>query len=163
MRLTHLLRPNVTRPDFTALGVLDTPPASDVDAFSVMMDTEDSDVASEVAFGSEEGAITRSTLNSSNVTRRDDPEYQVRILERPQLDDAVSSGGEHADDTFSISVESLTPEESRDWESAPSRRARAMSSPSCSPSRPGRRSTLRIVNPQVLAQNHLPFWQYVFA
>lgn len=161
LRLTHLLRPNVTRPDFTAPSVLDTPPASEIDAFSVMADTEDSDVTSEFALGSEEGGLTYSTLDSSNAKPNEGRESRVPNPERKQLDDAESSG-EPDDDTLSITfVDSL--EESQDWESTPiPRRARAVPSLSYSPSHSVPRAS-RLSNPPQLAKIHLPFWRYVFA
>lgn len=40
MRLTYLLRPNVTRPDFRATAALDSPPVTDLDYYSSQIDTE---------------------------------------------------------------------------------------------------------------------------
>lgn len=164
MRLTHLLRPNVTRPDFMAPGVLDTPPESDADALSVMVDTEDSDVASEIAVGLEAGVLAHSPLVCSNSLLEEDRPSSFAFREQPSFDDADSSVDQH-DDTLSISVEPLTREaEKRDWESLPgSQSPRAVSSSSCFPLYPVRRSTPQIPNSQESAKNCLPFWQYVFA
>lgn len=48
IRVTYLLRPNATRPDFNAASRLETPPATDVDGLSTPADTEtDSDTFSD--------------------------------------------------------------------------------------------------------------------
>lgn len=46
-RLTHLLRPNVTRPNLNAVTSVDTPPGTDLDYSSHGFDTEESDFVSE--------------------------------------------------------------------------------------------------------------------
>ncbi|KAF8482205.1 hypothetical protein JB92DRAFT_3036945 [Gautieria morchelliformis] len=164
MRLTHLLRPNVTRPDFTAPGVLDTPPATDVDGLSAS-DTEESDVASDFALGSEAEYLSTLPLVSSSFSHEEGRGSQVRSSELPSFDEAESSLGEREDDTLSISVESLTFDtERRDWEpTARTHGVRASPVLSRSPSRSVRQSTRRVPGIRVLNENRLRFWQYVFA
>jgi hypothetical protein len=160
MRLTHLLRPNVTRPDFTAPGVLDTPPATDVDGLSAS-DTEESDATSEFALGSE-AELSTSPFVRSSFLHEEGTGSQVRSSELPSFGEAESSLGEREDDTLSISVESSTFDR-RDWEpTARTRGVRASPVMSRSPSRPVRQGTHRVPGIRVLNENRLRFWQYVF-
>ena len=163
-RLTHLLRPNVTRPDFTALGAVDTPPASDIDAFSVGVDTEDSDMASELVLGSEQGDLASSLASSSFLPEGSHDVSHTRSLEIPSFDVPESSVGGRGDVTLSYSLESLTLEENQDWDSTPRRRGtRASPLSSRSPSRSVHRTIQRVQPVRLLAENRLRFWLYVFA
>lgn len=52
-RLTYLLRPNVTRPDFRATMSLDTPPTTDIDHASLLDESDFATSESEVASDSD--------------------------------------------------------------------------------------------------------------
>ncbi|KAF8585971.1 hypothetical protein K439DRAFT_1632235 [Ramaria rubella] len=164
IRLTHLLRPNVTRPDFMAPGALDTPPTSDIDAFSVILDTEDSDAASEFTFGSTAGDLPASSPRMiSTLISEEMDDRPTRSLNR-EYSETGSFVGEREDDALSHSVASITLEDqSQDWEQTPRRRGvRAVPLPSRSPSRPVRRNPRR-PRAHLVANNQLGFWNYVFA
>ncbi|KAF8514224.1 hypothetical protein BU17DRAFT_52777 [Hysterangium stoloniferum] len=177
VRLTHLLRPNVTRPDFLAAKSLDTPPPSDMDAISNIADTDESDMDAgpELAPLSEEGEPQmfalqsvpekRNTLDTS-VGRVYQPDGSLKHQPHPQ-DEAyeASIDGTDDDEALSASVGSIAlASSSRDWERTPRRlEPRAVSSPSRSPSRPARRTPRRMPHAAMAPQSQsLTFWHYVY-
>jgi hypothetical protein len=103
VRLTHLLRPHVTRPDFHAVLMLNTPPTTDFDsASSVALDSTDgSDFASERDGASEVGQLSdvgEEGEGDTTVTGID----VTQAMESLGLGDELDSDHHESDDGFAI-------------------------------------------------------------
>lgn len=182
-RLTYLLRPNVTRPDFRARSTLDTPPVTDLDYTSHEYESDlISEPPSDADVESDAGAATAA---AGLMAIQESPALEPVALQpiEPEYDDAWSvtgdtdaegdeSGNEH---DLAQSVDSLSP---RDPNSTPRAVAttrhhsslrprawdqrRAASSPSRSPSRrPLRRVHPRIDPPKMAHPKS--FYDYLYA
>ena len=164
IRVTHLLRPNVARPDFMAPDALDTPPVSDSDIFSVVMDTEDSDATSEQEHSlASDGGEVQCSRAGGFLEERDSAVPSRSLHEHISQNETDSSVCEEHED-LSMSVDSLTPAvDNYDWEQTPRRRGARTDSSSRSPARPVRRTFRHVSRPLMLEGNQLEFWRYVFA
>jgi len=179
IRLTHLLRPNVTRPDFLAAKSLDTPPTSDIDAISSIPDTDESDIDAGPALAplSEEGEVqdqmfdlrsapTKRNILDTSTGQVYQPDGNLKHQLHPQDEEYEASiDGTNDDEALSASVESVVLIfSSRDWEQTPRRLgSRALSSPSRSPSRPARHSPRCMPHASNASQSQsLTFWHYIY-
>jgi hypothetical protein len=188
-RLTYLLRPNVTKPDFRATSLLDTPPVTDLSAHEVHTDTEsdfvtdadarslvEADALSAIASGDEAASIGGDSRPRSPMP--EDLETWSVIDEADA--EADESGGENG---LVESIASLTLSEDIDATPRPlaalrqrafragawdGRNGRSASSPSRSPAR---RAAARRAHAGSLARAQLPvkargpvsFYDYLFA
>jgi len=174
------LRPNVTRPDFIAPRTLETPPTSDIDTLSAVLDTEESDleVVGDLPPVSE-GEDFDTTITEVKSLEELEPVQRVNVFERTavhrsqlpsqdreyeaSVDDNDSSLGFDENDSLAFSIEPLNLDacNKRDWENN-SRRRGSRSSASRSPTRPLRRRTPH-TRPFVPAEARLTFWQYIYS
>lgn len=139
----------MTRPDFTTMNALHTPPTSDVDSISILADTEDSDfdVASRLDPVAEDDSRSevshsegQSILSSYRVLSRRPSrqrEYEASI------DETESSLGRDESESLSMSIIS-----GGDWDST---------SPRSPLGHVPRREMKSIPN-----ETRLQFWRYVF-
>ncbi|KAJ7072378.1 hypothetical protein C8F01DRAFT_1243428 [Mycena amicta] len=153
-RLTYLLRPNVTMPEFWANAGLDTPPATDVD-ISSQHDSE-SEFSSDRDGRSEVGDVERMfTIQEDAVSVPTDDEWSVVGDEESALTQSIES----LDPDATLVVERRFAGMSlRSRASLP--HTRSTSSPSRSPVRPQRRLPLR---PALPRQTPMSFYDYLFS
>ncbi|TFK53654.1 hypothetical protein OE88DRAFT_1696678 [Heliocybe sulcata] len=190
-RLTHLLRPNVTRPDHVAKACMDTPPVTDLSASDISSDFEFSHSDRDsVADSDVEGDHARQGLEA--ITEASAPGSPAIVALEPIMDDGWSVIGGDSDREADIEVEqdlsnsvqslSLDVEDpdrtpiavrtrafrsvASSW-SSPGHRARSGSSPS-----PARRERRRVVTRKVVnkvtremdgAGRHKSLYDYVFS
>jgi len=144
----------MTRPDFTTMNTLNTPPTSDIDSISILADTEDSDFdvasrldpvaeddsTSEVSHSEGQRILSNYRVLSRHPSR--EREYEASI------DETESSLGRDESESLSMSIISRG-----DWDSMPGRGV----SKSPRPGRVPRREMKSIPN-----ESRLQFWRYVF-
>ena len=95
-RLTYFLRPNVTRPDFFARSLLDTPPATDIDYSSH---------ASTVNSGAESDAASVISIGIGSVLEEESEEEVEEEWEEDEEEDGeVNEAMEDNAQNWSISV-----------------------------------------------------------
>ncbi|KAF8650379.1 hypothetical protein AX16_005189 [Volvariella volvacea WC 439] len=109
-RLTHLLRPNVTRPDHRASATLDTPPATDIDsAYSSQVDTEtDTDFDASQSDAGESDAESASAATQSRPLLPAISEDSGLFRARPSLRQSSPDGQMTEDADMESEVEENT-------------------------------------------------------
>ena len=188
-RLTYILRPNVTRPDFIAAGALDTPPITDESEMSAFEYASESDFISdrsdaepdsdaEGIGGPPAGTPNRGALSD---IAESIPSSPMVVPINPVVEDEWSVvGNSDGDDELASSVDSLSVQERRIpvvetrgirqvplranmWERQSLQMRRNASSPSRSPARRLPPRTLPRIDPLPSSAEKRSFYDYLFA